>query len=92
MDTALSEGQEANKGRAGTPVGERPSPLVLFSPVTGEKMLSFSLSFELKYRKDLSVPFYVLLANMNEPHARSCTDVSAEAGCTYKQSTGQGTK
>lgn len=67
IDSALSEGQVANKGCAGTPAGEPPSPLALFSPITGEKMLSFSLSFEFKYRKDLSVLCYVLLANMNKP-------------------------
>ena len=39
-----------------------------FRPITGEKMLSFSLSFEFKYRKDLSVLFYVLLANMKSPY------------------------
>lgn len=61
IDTALSEGQVAKKGCAGTPAGEPPSPLALFMPITGEKMLSFSLSFEFKYRKDLSVLFYVLL-------------------------------
>lgn len=59
-----------------------------FGPITGEKVLSF----EFKYRKDLSVLFCVLLANMNKLHVESNIDVFAKAGCFCKRNTCQVTK
>ena len=91
MDTALSEGGGAqqtvcwNSSREASGSG---GPF--FGPITSEKVMCFSMLLAFKYRKDLSVPFHVLPANMNEPHTESYnTDVSAKAGCTWKQSTRQ---
>lgn len=66
-------------------------PWSFFCPIIGEKMLSFKQSFEFRYRKDLSFLFYVLLANMNEPHTGSYIDVLAKDSFTREQNTYQRT-
>lgn len=72
--------------------GSHPLLWSFFGPITGEKMLSSSLSFKFKYRKGLSVLFHVLLAKMRKSPTEAHIDVSTEALCTYKQPPCQGTE
>lgn len=66
-------------------LGSLPLGWSFFSPITGERMRSFSLSFQFKYRKGLSVLFRVLLAKMRKFPTETYIDVSTEAHSTCKQ-------
>lgn len=66
-------------------LGSRPRGWSFLSPITGEKMPPFSLSFEFKYREVLSVLFHVPLVRMSEFPTEMYTDVSTDAHKTRKQ-------